>query len=96
MQDLKSTYSASTPLYSVAYYTIITVNIDPEDTIIKLKKIAYDAMTDSIKLINKRADEYSGFIGNDVVKYEYKPCVMTLDELQKRSKRLLTGICRNI
>ena len=91
MQDLKSTYSASTPLYSVAYYTIITVNIDPEDTIIKLKKIAYDAMTDSIKLINKRADEYSGFIGNDVVKYEYKPCVMTLDELQKEVEKTFDG-----
>lgn len=91
MQDLKSTYSASTPLYSVAYYTIITVNIDPEDTIIKLKKIAYDAMTDSIKLINKRADEYSGFIGNDVVKYEYKPCVMTLDELQKGVEKTFDG-----
>lgn len=42
-QDLKSTYSVSTPLYSAAYYNIVTIRLNPDELMCKLMEIGQRA-----------------------------------------------------
>lgn len=81
MQDLKTAYSASIPLYAAAYYTLITMTLNPEELTEKLRAIAYDSMKAAIDFVDEKAKEYGRISGDKTVRYEYAPCVMTYEEL---------------
>lgn len=91
MQDLKTTYSASIPLYAAAYYTMITMTLDPEELTEKLKSIAYDSMKAAIDLVDEKAKEYESLTGEKTVKYDYTPCVMTYEELFCEAEKTYDG-----
>lgn len=81
MQDLKNVYSASIPLYATAYYTLITMTLEPDELTDRLRKIAYDAMAAAIDFVSQKSGEYEKITGEKTVSYEYEPCVMTYEEL---------------
>ena len=72
-QDLKTTYSVSTPMYAASYYNIITVDLDPEDAFSKLKKIAYDSFDAANELYDKRAEEYEKAFGVKPLRHKPEP-----------------------
>ncbi len=91
MQDLKTTYSASLPLYSVSYYTFITVDLKPEELMNKLKGVAYESMGEAIKSVENMAQSFSKLIGEPTVRYQYEPCVMTFAELLNEVSKTYEG-----
>lgn len=86
MQDLKGTYSASVPLYSVAYYSFITMQLDPENMMQQLHRIAEESMKSAICFMDDRAAEYEKVTGEAPVRHKYTPCVKTFYELMQEVK----------
>lgn len=91
MQDLKSTYSASLPLYSIAYYSFITMQLNPEEMMQRLHTIAEGAMTDAIRFMDERAAAYEKLTGEAPVRHQYAPCVKTFYELMQEVKADYAG-----
>lgn len=81
MQDLKTTYSVSTPLYSAAYYNIVTINLNPEEAMNKLIKIGKKAFVDSLEFMENKVEEYEKKFGERPVTYKITPCVKTFSEI---------------
>lgn len=91
LQDLKTTYSASIPLYAVAYYTLITVALDPEEMMKKLREIAWVSMQEAIRFMDEKARDFDEITGEKTVKYTYSPCVMTYAELLREVRKTFKG-----
>ena len=49
--DLKTTYSVSTPLYTASYYNIVTVALNPEETMKKLTGIAEESFRAALDFV---------------------------------------------
>ena len=90
-QDLKTTYSISTPLYAASYYSITTVKLDPEEMIAKLSKIAEDSFASAIELVSKRADEFESKFGTRPQTHSYTPCVKLYSEIYEEAAKGYDG-----
>ncbi len=91
MQDLKSAYSVSIPLYAASYYTLITIHLNPEEMLEQLSKLAYEAMESAIQFIDERALDYERITGEAPVRYQYTPCVKTFSSLLQEVKENYAG-----
>lgn len=91
LQDLKTTYSVSMPLYAVAYYTYITVALDPAAMMAKLRMIAEEAMQEAIRTYEKRVEGYVAVTGEKTPARTYAPCVMTYRELLEAIQKDYAG-----
>lgn len=91
MMDLKTNYSASIPLYAAAYYAMVTVDLDPEETLEKLKALAQEAMEESIGYLEDQAKAYEKITGEEAIRYKYEPAVYTFEELVKEIKKDYEG-----
>lgn len=60
--DLKELYSVQTPIYAVSYYNLITLEMDIDKTMIKLKEIAENAFNNAKHIVKER---YSKFKNTD-------------------------------
>lgn len=90
-QDLKTTYSVSTPLYTASYYNIVTVDLDPEATMDKLIHIAEDSFDGALKFVEKRSGEFERSYGAKPVRYPITPCVKTFRQLYSEAKAAYDG-----
>lgn len=90
-QDLKTTYSVSTPLYTASYYNIVTVDLDPEETMDKLIHIAEDSFDGALKFVEKRSGEFERSYGTKPVRYPITPCVKTFQQLYSEAKAAYNG-----
>ena len=81
MQDLKGTYSASIPLYAVAYYSFITVQLNPDEMNSRLLKLAEASMQDAIRFMDEKAAAYAKLTGEEPIRHRYAPCVKTYRQL---------------
>ena len=91
MQDLKATYSVSTPLYSASYYNIISVHMDPEQAMMKLKEIAEDAFQASIEFIQNKAYKLADQYGHMPEVKHYVPQIFTYREVLQRAEQNYDG-----
>lgn len=91
MQDLKNTYSVSTPLYTAAYYNIITTSLSPEKAMCKLTEIAKEAFASSLKFMDLKMDEYAAVAGSRPVSYKITPRVKTFGEIYNEVKSYYKG-----
>jgi len=91
MQDLKNTYSVSTPLYTASYYNVITVNMDPAVLMEKLLTIGRDSFAAALEFIERRSTEYEVFAGEKPVRYPIKACVKTFAEVYEAAKKAYDG-----
>ena len=90
-QDLKTTYSVSTPLYTASYYNIITVDLDPEAMMGKLIKIAEESFDASLKFIEEKSSQYEESFHIKPVRYPIKPCVKVFHQLYREAKAAYAG-----
>jgi arginine utilization protein RocB len=91
MMDLKNGYSASIPLYAAAYYSMVTVDLDPEGTLEGLRKLAEEAMEEAIAHLEEKASTYEKITGEETIHYSYKPVVYTFEELLKEIREEYDG-----
>ena len=90
-QDLKNTYSVSTPLYSAAYYNIITISLNPEEVMKKLVDIGERAFENALKFMREKADKYEKITGERPVTLSFTPCVKTFYDLYSEVKKTFSG-----
>lgn len=90
-QDLKTTYSVSTPLYTASYYNVITVDLNPKETMEKLVEIAEESFTSALKFTESKAVEFRRRFGIDPVRYPITPCVKTFSKLYEEAKSAFDG-----
>lgn len=90
-QDLKNTYSVSTPLYSAAYYNIVTINMNPEEVMNKLVGIGQRAFENALKFMKEKADKFEEIIGERPVTYSVTPCVKTFYDIYSEVKKDFNG-----
>ncbi len=81
MKDMKESYSVTTPLYSFAYYSKNTMDLDPTSLMEKLRRIAGEAMDEAIELLETRAKRYEEIYGEKPECKHYTTEVMTYKEL---------------
>ncbi len=84
--DLKSTYSVSIPMYAASYYNIISVDLDPEVAISKLKEIAFESFNAANELYDRRISEYEARFGIRSQRHRPQPCVMTFREVNDAAR----------
>lgn len=90
-QDLKNTYSVSTPLYSAAYYNIITISLNPEEVMKRLVEIGEKAFENALGFIQEKADKYEKITGETPVTLPFTPCVKTFYDLYGEVKKDFNG-----
>lgn len=81
MKDLKETYSVTTPLYSLAYYSKNTMDLEPARLIETLRRIAKESMDEAIAMLDEKAERYELLYGETPTRKLYKTEVMTYSEL---------------
>ena len=89
--DLKNTYSVSTPLYSAAYYNIITIHMNPEEVMTKLMDIGQKAFENALKFMKEKADKYEKITGERPITYPHTPCVKTFYDIYNEVKKDYSG-----
>lgn len=88
LSDLKNLYSVQTSLYAASYYNLITLDLQPDLLIDKLKRICLTAFDNTLSLMNKRKIEYGQKFNENISSSDIKPCVMTFEELYKEVKNI--------
>ncbi|MTI66022.1 MAG: M20/M25/M40 family metallo-hydrolase [Firmicutes bacterium] len=86
LKDLKELYSVQTPLFTVAYYNMITLN--NESKIDKIKEISKKAFENCLEIVNESYSNYSKYTLVKENKLKAKSCVKTFSELYKEVKKI--------
>lgn len=89
--DLKNLYSVSIPLYYAAYYNLVTLSLNPEELIDKLKKISMEAFENAIELYNKKISNYEKLVGRKIKSLKIEPYVTTFHDLYNETKTMYDG-----
>lgn len=90
-QDLKSTYSCSTPLYAASYYNLVTLNLNPQELMNKLTDIARDSFAAAIEFTARKAEEYEKKFGVMPAAYKTEPIVKTFAQAYAEAKSVSEG-----
>ena len=81
MKDLKANYSVSVPMYAVSYYSLLTLDLDPDGIISRLKAIATDAFEDVLEKRRENLEKYKKIMPHPFTTRDFTPLVMTYSEL---------------
>lgn len=85
-KDLKSLYSAQTPITSVAYYNLQTLQMSPKDALEKFKKIAEEAIQGAVEKVKVEGEKYKEMSGLPVEPPQFMPKVLFFSELYELAK----------
>ena len=91
MQDLKTTYSVSTPLYTAAYYNIVTITMNPEQVMEKLLNVGKQAFDNALRYMKARVEDFEALTGAAPITIPVEPCVKTFYELYSEVKKTYDG-----
>ena len=81
MKDLKANYSVSIPMYAVSYYSLLTLDLDPEGITERLKALAYDAFTAVLEKRRQDMRRYGQLMPRPIATRDFEPNVITYAEL---------------
>ena len=81
MKDLKANYSVSIPMYAVSYYSLLTLDLDPEGITERLKALAYDAFSAVLKKRRQDMRRYEQLMPRPIATRDFEPNVITYAEL---------------
>ncbi len=81
MKDLKANYSVSIPMYAVSYYSLLTLDLDPEGITERLKALAYDAFTAVLEKRRQDMRRYGQLMPRPISTRDFEPNVITYAEL---------------
>ncbi|MDD4285975.1 MAG: M20/M25/M40 family metallo-hydrolase [Eubacteriales bacterium] len=82
LRDMKELYDASLPFRAAGYFTVLTFDTTPQQIMDKLKKIAAEALTNNVKMLDgvyreyKKRDKFAQKEG-----IRYKTAVYSFEEL---------------
>jgi arginine utilization protein RocB len=83
MTDLKDSYNMTTPIHTAAYYNIITLNLNVDELIEKLKAVAEQAFLETVRIEKERAEDYELRAGTPVDILTPEPKILMLDDLYR-------------
>ena len=81
MKDLKANYSVSIPMYAVSYYSLLTLDLDPEGITERLKTLAYDAFSAMLEKRRQDMRRYEQLMPRPIATRDFEPNVITYAEL---------------
>lgn len=81
MKDLKANYSVSIPMYAVSYYSLLTLDLDPEGITERLKALAYDAFSAMLEKRRQDMRRYGQLMPRPISTRDFEPNVITYAEL---------------
>ena len=81
MKDLKANYSVSIPMYAVSYYSLLTLDLDPEGITERLKTLAYDAFSAVLEKRRQDMRRYEQLMPRPIATRDFEPNVITYAEL---------------
>lgn len=81
MKDLKANYSVSIPMYAVSYYSLLTLDLDPEGITERLKALAYDAFSAVLEKRRQDMQRYARLMPRPIATRDFEPNVITYAEL---------------
>ncbi len=81
MKDLKANYSVSIPMYAVSYYSLLTLNLDPEGITERLRALAHDAFTAVLEKRRQDMQRYARLMPRPIATRDFSAKVMTYAEL---------------
>lgn len=81
LQDMKQNYSLSSSLYAASYYNIATIKMQPEETMMKLIKLAKDAFEAVNRDIDEKVAAFADFAGEKPKTYRAQPKVKTFSQI---------------
>ena len=81
MKDLKANYSVSIPMYAVSYYSLLTLDLDPEGITERLKALAYDAFSAVLEKRWQDMQRYARLMPRPIATRDFEPNVITYAEL---------------
>lgn len=81
MKDLKANYSVSIPMYAVSYYSLLTLDLDPEGITERLKALAYDAFSAMLEKRRQDMRRYEQLMPRPIATRDFEPNVITYAEL---------------
>lgn len=84
--DLKELYSVQSPLYSAAYYNILTLQASYDEILSDLKKVAQKAFKNVLKDISKKREEFAKKSSQKLEFDTMEPCVVTYKEILSEVK----------
>jgi len=86
-KDSKELYSGQTPVTSVAYYNIQTLQMSPKTALEKLREIAEYALDAAIEKVKVHGERYKGMSGLPVEIRDFKPKILYYSELCELANR---------
>lgn len=86
-KDSKDLYSVQTPITSIAYYNLQTMQMSPKEALEKLKKIGEEAMHAAIEKVKVQGARYQDMSGLPVEIPNYNPKVISYTELYEIAKK---------
>jgi arginine utilization protein RocB len=79
--DLKELYNVQTPLYATGYYNLLTLKLDGESLLKKLRQVALTAFNNVQNRLNEHSKKFSDLTGKNQGFNDYKPIVITFKEI---------------
>ncbi|OAA83851.1 M20/M25/M40 family metallo-hydrolase [Clostridium ljungdahlii] len=79
--DLKEMYSVQSPLYSTAYYNILTLQASYDEILSNLKKLAQNAFENVLKDISKKREKFAKKSSQKLKFDNIEACVITYKEM---------------
>ncbi|WP_027626014.1 M20/M25/M40 family metallo-hydrolase [Clostridium lundense] len=86
--DLKELYSVQTPLMAASYYNVLTVNLNIEELMDKLKKISLEAFNNTLDIIEEKVNRYASISSRNSLREKIEPKVLTYEEIYKKVKEI--------
>ncbi|AZV57276.1 M20/M25/M40 family metallo-hydrolase [Clostridium sp. AWRP] len=79
--DLKEMYSVQSPLYSTAYYNILTLQASYDEILASLKELAQNAFENVLKDISKKREKFTKRSSQKLKFDDAEACVITYKEM---------------
>ncbi|NPV92997.1 MAG: M20/M25/M40 family metallo-hydrolase [Firmicutes bacterium] len=104
MSDLRQDYSVQTPVSAYAYFNITTLGSTPGEVLEKARQLVAEACSETVRVIGRRAGEYSRLTGRAVAAPSWDVRVFTFSEFLEscagaagtEQGSLLAGIGRQV
>ncbi|OBR96927.1 succinyl-diaminopimelate desuccinylase [Clostridium ragsdalei P11] len=84
--DLKEMYSVQSPLYSTAYYNILTLQVSYDEILSNLKELAQNAFENVLKDISKKREKFAKKSSQKLKFDNIEACVITYKEMLREVK----------
>lgn len=87
VKDLKLRYNVTTPQVTVGYFNVFSMQRSVDETLNILKRIAYKAFENTLKIKQENARKYGELCGKEPPQIPWKPNVYTYEDLYESCRK---------